>query len=127
MAVSHDGYHRHGAYLMANTDLAGFSRFAQSYLAELIGAQVGGLRKHVEKFSNLADFTAHVLCLRLAVILAHARVDIELPQAPLKLKGQKIQWLIEPSWRKAYPLSDYLIEEEWRSWDKVGFMCKVSL
>ncbi len=127
MAVSHDGYHRHGAYLMANTDLAGFSRFAQSYLAELIGAQVGGLRKHVEKFSSLADFTAHVLCLRLAVILAHARVDIELPQAPLKLKGQKIQWLIEPSWRKAYPLSDYLIEEEWRSWDKVGFMCKVSL
>ena len=126
MAVSHDGYHRHGAYLMANTDLSGFSRFAQSYLAELIGAQVGGLRKHAEKFSSLPDFTAHVLCLRLAVILAHARVDIALPQATLKLKGQKIQWAIEPSWREAHPLSDYLIEEEWRSWDKIGFTCRAS-
>jgi exopolyphosphatase/guanosine-5'-triphosphate,3'-diphosphate pyrophosphatase len=87
---------------------------------------VGGLRKHAEKFSNLPDFTAHVLCLRLAVILAHARVDIALPQATLKLKGQKIQWAIEPSWREAHPLSDYLIEEEWRSWDKVGFTCRAS-
>ncbi len=121
MAVSHDGYHRHGAYLMANTDLAGFSRFAQSYLAELVGAQVGGLRKHAEKLDSLPDFVAHTLCLRLAVILAHARVDIELPQASLKLKGQKITWDIEDTWCSAHPLSDYLIDEELRSWGKVGF------
>ena len=121
MAVSHDGYHRHGAYLMANTDLAGFSRFAQSYLAELISAQVGGLRKYSDTLAKNSDFPAHVLCLRLAVILAHARVEIDLPQAVLKFKNQKIQWPIERLWREAHPLTSYLIDEEWRAWDKVGF------
>ena len=121
MAVSHDGYQRHGAYLMANTDLSGFSRFAQSYLASLISAQVGGLRKHTDLLTQNSDFPAHVLCLRLAVILAHARVDIGLPQAELKFKNRKIQWRIEPTWREAHPLTSYLIDEEWQAWEKVGF------
>ena len=121
MAVSHDGYHKHGAYLMANTDLSGFSRFAQSYLAELIGAQVGGLRKVSDTLEKNGDFPAHILCLRLAVILAHARVDIELPQALLKFKNRKVQWTIERPWREAHPLTTYLIEEEWRAWEKIGF------
>ena len=55
------------------------------------------------------------------MILAHARVDIDLPQAPLKFKNQKIQWQIERPWREAHPLTSYLIDEEWRAWDKVGF------
>ncbi len=121
MAVSHDGYHKHGAYLMANTDLAGFSRFAQSYLADLISAQIGGLRKCIDMLEKNPDFPTHTLCLRLAVLLAHARVDIELPQAVLKFKNRKIQWSIERTWRDAHPLTDYLIEEEWRAWEKVGF------
>ena len=106
---------------MANTDLAGFSRFAQSYLADLISAQIGGLRKHSDTLEKNADFPAHILCLRLAVLLAHARVDIELPQAVLKFKNRKIQWTIERAWRDTHPLTDYLIEEEWRAWEKVGF------
>ena len=121
MAVSHDGYQRHGAYLMANTDLAGFSRFGQSYLAHLIGAQVGGLRKHAEMLEKNVNFPVHILCLRLAVILAHARVDIELPQAELKLRNHKIQWSIEREWHAAHPLASYLIDEEWRIWERVGY------
>lgn len=121
MAVSHDGYHHHGAYLMAHTDLAGFSRFAQSYLAELIHAQVGGLRKHQKNFNQLPDYPAHILCLRLATLLAHARFDIELPQAQLQLKGTHIEWNIEADWLQKHPLSAYLLKEEWRAWRKIGY------
>lgn len=126
MAVSHEGYHRHGAYLMANTDLAGFSRFAQQYLADLISAQVGGLRKHEQKFERHVDFAAHLLCLRLAVLLAHARAEIELPQAKLTLKGRKIRWMIEEEWRARYPLAAYLLEEEWSIWDRARFAYRAS-
>ena len=101
--------------------LVTFSRFAQSYLASLISAQVGGLRKHTDLLTQNPDFPAHVLSLRLAVILAHARVDIDLPQAELKFKNRKIQWRIEPTWREAHPLTSYLIDEEWQAWEKVGF------
>ncbi len=36
MAVSYSGYHRHGAYLIQNADLAGFSSERQSELGELV-------------------------------------------------------------------------------------------
>ena len=35
--VSHNGYHRHGAYLTENADMPGFSREEQRLLARLIG------------------------------------------------------------------------------------------
>ena len=79
------------------------------------------MRKYSDTLAKNSDFPAHVLCLRLAVILAHARVEIDLPQAVLKFKNQKIQWPIERLWREAHPLTSYLIDEEWRAWDKVGF------
>ena len=41
--VSHNQYHKHGAYLLANGDMSGFSRQAQSMLASLV-------RGHRRKF-----------------------------------------------------------------------------
>ena len=36
MVVSYSGYHKHGAYLVANTDMPGFSRDEQAVLSKLI-------------------------------------------------------------------------------------------
>jgi exopolyphosphatase/guanosine-5'-triphosphate,3'-diphosphate pyrophosphatase len=36
--VSHSGYHRHGAYLLENADMPGFSREEQRLLARMVGA-----------------------------------------------------------------------------------------
>ena len=41
--VSHNQYHKHGAYLLANGDMSGFSRQAQSMLSSLV-------RGHRRKF-----------------------------------------------------------------------------
>ncbi len=35
--VSHSGYHRHGAYLLENADMPGFSREEQRLLARMVG------------------------------------------------------------------------------------------
>ena len=37
LSVSHTGYQKHGAYLVENSDMAGFSRLEQSTLAVLVG------------------------------------------------------------------------------------------
>ena len=42
LQISHDGYHKHGAYLLENADLAGFARRDQLLLAALV---VGHRRK----------------------------------------------------------------------------------
>ena len=36
--VAHSGYHRHGAYLLANADMAGFPREEQKLLAIMVGS-----------------------------------------------------------------------------------------
>ena len=43
LAVSHNQYHKHGAYLIGHSDLAGFSRQEQALLASLV-------RGHRRKF-----------------------------------------------------------------------------
>ena len=36
--VAHSGYHRHGAYLLANADMAGFPRAEQKLLSIMVGS-----------------------------------------------------------------------------------------
>ena len=43
--VSHHDYHRHGAYIVAHADAAGFSQSEQRRIGELVLGQRGGLRK----------------------------------------------------------------------------------
>ena len=38
ITISYSGYHRHGAYIVANGELPGFSRDDQTLLAALVGA-----------------------------------------------------------------------------------------
>ncbi len=36
LAISHSGYHRHGAYLLQHSDIAGFSQVDQNHLSHLV-------------------------------------------------------------------------------------------
>ena len=36
LAISHSGYHRHGAYLLQHSDIAGFSQIDQNHLSHLV-------------------------------------------------------------------------------------------
>src|SRR5690606_4100969 len=70
LAISHTGYHKHGAYLAANAHMAGFSRDEQQILAALIGGQRRRLRSEI--FDDLdparvGDVIKLVVLFRLAV------------------------------------------------------------
>lgn len=119
LSIAHEGAHQHGGYIMRNADLAGFSRFEQAHLADLIVAQRGGLKKWQSALIN-NKFACEVLCLRIAVLLSHARVDIELPNFQLKLKNNQLHWGINQTWLDRHPLSAYLLTEELQAWEKIG-------
>src|SRR5271155_2363010 len=69
--VSHSGYHRHGAYLLENADMPGFSREEQRLLARLVGAHrrkltLEGLEDLVPPWDQLAIYL--IVLLRIAVL-----------------------------------------------------------
>lgn len=108
LSVAHNQYHRHGAYLTANSDLAGFSRQDQMKLAML-------MRGHRRKFpiEELTAFTPGQkisltrLCilLRLAVVLHRSRSVQELPPIIIGAHKNRIELSFPPNWLEDHPLT----------------------
>lgn len=94
LAISHSQFHRHGAYLLEHSDLAGFSRPEQRLLAFLV-------RAHRRKFplkewqalpeSEQRPHARLARLLRLAVLLNHARPE-QPPAVPrLEARGDELR------------------------------------
>jgi exopolyphosphatase/guanosine-5'-triphosphate,3'-diphosphate pyrophosphatase len=118
-AISHNDYHKHGAYLVGHGDLAGFSITDQEHVAELILAQRGNLKKVGGALADPAR-CPKILALRLAVILCHARRPIELPGWSLREQRGAFEFRIEETWLRNHPLTAHLLEEEAEQWSRVG-------
>ena len=90
------------------------------WLSLLVLGHRGKLRKLEADFEDRL-FVQQLLCLRLAVILCHARRDPD-------LKGLQLQWDSAPGrrfllncragWADAFPQSAYLLQEEVLAWQK---------
>jgi exopolyphosphatase/guanosine-5'-triphosphate,3'-diphosphate pyrophosphatase len=117
-AVSHSDHHKHSAYLILHSDLAGFSTTDQERIATLVLAQRGNLRKIAEALQD-RERAAKILALRLAVILAHARRPVALSQMALRF-GESIEFGVDRAWLLAHPLTQYLLEEEAGRWERAG-------
>ena len=118
LAVSHNQYHKHGAYLLQNADMAGFSRQEQQRLAALVR---GHRRKFpVQVFDTLPGPDARQarhLCvlLRLGVLLHRSRERKALPPLTLEADGAALRLVFPPGWLDRHPLThaDLAQEQGW--------------
>ncbi len=117
-SVSHIGFHKHGAYILENADMPGFSARDQRHLALLVMGCRGGLSKVVPLLED-DDFAAQVLALRLAVLFHHARRAIDVPRLALSV-GKTIRLATSRRWLKAHPLTERLLEVESGEWAAAG-------
>jgi exopolyphosphatase / guanosine-5'-triphosphate,3'-diphosphate pyrophosphatase len=122
--ISHADHHKHSAYLIAHSDLAGFSTNDQQQVATLVLAQRGNLKKVRESLAERGQ-SARILALRLAVIVAHARRPVELPEWSLKF-DRGIEFGLDAEWLARHPLTQYLLEEEAGHWERVGVAFKLA-
>jgi len=124
--ISHSNYHRHGAYILDNTDVAGFAQHELHRLGALVLGHRGKVRK-IE--ADLGDtlFAVQLLCLRLAVILCHARRDPDLHGMTLGLDGSRFSLRARTGWAASYPQSAYLLREEIEAWQRTGWELDVQL
>ena len=116
-AVSHSDYHKHGAYILDNADAPGFAVPELHRLGLLVLGHRGKLRKLDADFDD-EPFVHQLMCLRLAVILCHARRDPDTTGLQLAASGRRVSLQLPATWAARYPQSAYLLREEVTAWQK---------
>ncbi|MEO5670627.1 MAG: exopolyphosphatase [Ramlibacter sp.] len=124
-AISHSDYHKHGAYILDNTDAPGFASLELHRLGLLVLGHRGKLRKLDADFEDEL-FVHQLLCLRLAVILCHARRDPDLKGFALRATGRQIAVSSRQDWAQAFPQTAHLLREEVVAWQKTPWMLVVA-
>ena len=128
MRISHSDYHKHGAYILDNTDLPGFTLNELHRLSQLVLGHRGKLRK-LESEMEDSTFVQQLMALRLAVILCHARRDPDL--SGLKLHSDALRRLvrmnISAAWCELWPQSAHLLLEEKAAWQKTDWAFQVQM
>jgi len=124
--ISHSDYHRHGAYILDNSDVAGFAQHELHRLGCLVLGHRGKVRK-LEADLNDATFALQLLCLRIAVALCHARRDPDLQGLSLAVKGKRFCLATRAGWSAAYPQSAHLLREEMAAWLRTPWELEVAL
>jgi len=121
MMISHHDHHRHSAYLLAHVDAPGFSQSQLRRIGELVLGQRGGLRK-MEASLQGPGFALHLLCLRLAVIVCHARDDVDPAAIRLRADHGVPEVTLAPSWAESHPRALHLLRDEIDAWAKTGLL-----
>lgn len=126
MVISHNYYHKHGAYILQHADAPGFSQAEQLRLSQLVLGQRGKIRKVQEHISN-DSFRHKLICLRLALRLSHARVNPELDAITLRTTAEGYAIVCDAAWTQRHPQSFFLLQEEVEAWDKTKYSLTIAV
>jgi exopolyphosphatase/guanosine-5'-triphosphate,3'-diphosphate pyrophosphatase len=126
--VSHSGYHRHGAYLLENADMQGFSREEQRLLARTVGGHrrklaLEGMEDLVPPWDRNAVYL--VIILRLAVLLHRGRSPVALPPIGLMPGSKSLELRFPARWLNDHPLTSADLQQEVDYFRAAGFRLRV--
>lgn len=124
VSVAHTSHHKHGAYILANADMPGFSKRDQALLALLVLAHRGKLER-VASLAKDAPEWALIFSLRLAALLHRARDDTPLPEFQVRQGAKGFELALDRQWLTKAPLTAASLEEEVGQWASVGIVFKV--
>ncbi|MES9854122.1 MAG: hypothetical protein ABW170_20095 [Candidatus Thiodiazotropha sp. L084R] len=129
LTVSHSQFQKHGAYVIENSDLSGFSRQEQRVLAAMV-------RGHRRKFptsifeqlpSDVIACTKHLcILLRLSVLSHRARSPIAKPIPRLEVEENRISLVYPEDWISHHPLTRAELEQEAGYLETAGYLLRFS-
>lgn len=124
LSISHSSYHHHGYYILHNSDLAGFGRYEQHILANLVRFHRRSM--NASQFQGMDETAINaiiplLLCLRLGVLLHRRREDISILP---RLKQGKNRYKLEFSknWLDENPLTFATLEYEHKQFKQLGLV-----
>lgn len=124
LQVSHNNYHKHGAYILTNADMQGFSRQEQALLAALVLAHRSKFR--TDAFKQLMKpfvETGQKMCilLRLAVLLHRERTDQPAPDIDIRFNDKDIDLRFPEGWLDDHSMTLADLINEISYLDKAGY------
>jgi exopolyphosphatase / guanosine-5'-triphosphate,3'-diphosphate pyrophosphatase len=129
LAISHHHQQQHGAYVLENADLAGFSRSEQRLLAALVRNQ----RRKADPsgFADLSHPLAQhgpslAVLLRLAVLFHRSQTDDPLPSISISVVGKELHLTLPSDWLAAHPLTREDLKQEKSAAAPLGYKLVVS-
>ncbi len=127
--ISHVGFQRHGAYIVANADLPGFPRSEQDLLAFLIASQ----RRNIDRAKRDSlpgswqkKALRLAILLRLAVLLHRSRSREPLPKIDLSVATRAVALTFPSGWLDANPLTGADLDRERDYLEEIGFSLEFS-
>ena len=125
LSISHNGYHKHSAYIAGNADMPGFSKNDQARLAALLIGHTGKLGKLANNHS-FEDWRM-LFCLRLAQVLCRGRSDTNLPKVKVSERDGCYFVSLSKEWATEHPLTEFSLLKESAEWERVGRSYQVTL
>lgn len=124
LQVSHNNYHKHGAYILSNADMQGFSRQEQALLAALVLSHRSKFRSDSFK-SLMKPFVrpGKQMCvlLRIAVLLHRGRTSQQTPDISIDVKDKNIFLQFPENWLDKHSLTLADLIKEISHLDAAGF------
>jgi exopolyphosphatase / guanosine-5'-triphosphate,3'-diphosphate pyrophosphatase len=115
LAIAHSQYHKHGAYLLSNSDMPGFSRQEQVLLSILVRSHRRKITLDIfEQVTEEAKdkLVKLIIILRLAVVLNRSRNKIKTPEIDIGINKNKIELKFQDGWLTEHPLTEADLETE---------------
>jgi exopolyphosphatase/guanosine-5'-triphosphate,3'-diphosphate pyrophosphatase len=129
LGVSHSQFQLHSGYLVENSDMTGFTRQEQLFLAALVRYH----RRPVGRdFADQLPTRMHeplrmtLFCLRFASILCRSREDEAVPSFRLSGGDSMITVSFPDNWKDSHPLTVFDLQQESQDLESIGLQFKVS-
>jgi exopolyphosphatase / guanosine-5'-triphosphate,3'-diphosphate pyrophosphatase len=122
-AVARSSYHKHGAYVLANADMAGFARNEQRLLAALVRSHRGRVDKEVFAEAGpvrQVDAGKLAALLRLAYTL-HRGHESASPRFTFRLRGRELRLKFPRRWLERHPLMEADLADESKNQRVLGY------
>ncbi|WP_064746240.1 exopolyphosphatase [Lysobacter antibioticus] len=128
LAIAHSQYHVHSSYVIENSDISGFSRQQQQFLAALVRTHRRGIPKSA--FDALPDRLLAAVrrssaLLRLAVLLHRAHESDPIPQLDAQVEGSTLTLTVSKRWLESRPLIRADLEGEPQDMAGLGIALKL--
>lgn len=115
LSISHSRFHYHGAYLLNNSDLLGFSWNEQRLLACLVGnhrrkLNLDLIEKLPMQWKRQAKYM--IIILRLAILMHRDRVAKKIPSIEFLEEDGTTKIIFNKEWLSKHPLTEADLEQE---------------
>jgi exopolyphosphatase/guanosine-5'-triphosphate,3'-diphosphate pyrophosphatase len=129
LALSHTGYQEHSAYLVEASDMAGFSRQEQLFLAALLRFQRRAIASdYAARLPGRLHNSLRValICIRLSWIFCRTREDEAIPCCRITWAADTIHLNLAEDWMENHPLTIADLIDEEQALAGIGLRLKIA-